>query len=233
MAQPKEAGPQVDIFAVQRDRDPVEEQYSLMPLREIDLRRKSEMTDGEWEQSMQDITAFHKMLTDPENVRHFANPPLNPADLRRKLLHDGTHTYVEENRQGVIVSAGGINDAEPGQHDHFLVKVVAHPEYQGKKIGTKTVIKLTDTGFGTKTRDGRIRDKLDLAIIVGPDGWNRMEGIADHLGYQFRSRLPRQVDVGENRYPTVRYEIQREEWDLRRPMLAIKYNLPIDLPFAA
>ena len=138
---------------------------------------------------------------------------------------------------GRVIGAGGINDAAEGEHDHFLVKVVVDPDYQskedirGRHVGRQLIIQLTEKAFHTKASDGRTRFKLDAAIIEGVPGWERMPHILENLGFHFRSRLPGQVDVYDPRLqrtvrrPTVRWEIEREEWMRARRRTDIKNML--------
>lgn len=173
-----------------------------------------------------------RLLTDPLNISHFSSPPKSPEDLKQKLERDKTHAYLAENINGEVIGAGGIDDAAEGQHDHFLVKVVVHPDYKGKGIGRQLVIALTDMAFSTPAvtitatgeRKERERIKLDAAIIRYVEGWDIMPRLLSDLGYRFVHFLPNQVDIIEQSTgntvikPTERYEIGREEWFLRKDL---------------
>lgn len=197
------------------------EKYTLvLPLRELDVYNE------------RDMDAYFQLLTHPDNIEHFSNPPVNGVDLRRKLLRDHTHAYIAENMLGEIVGAGGINDAAESEHDHFLVKVVLHPDYKGKGIGKQLVIALTDIAFSTpatiirtgRRRIERERIKLDAAIIRDVKDWDKMPRLLRNLGYRFVHFLPDQVTIKEQSTglnvikPTERYEITREEWLIRREL---------------
>lgn len=189
-----------------------QECYRIVRLRELDVLNEK------------DLRAYFMLLTHPANREHFSSPPTDIDDLQYKLKRDGTHAYLAENMLGEIVGAGGINDAAAGEHDHFLVKIVVDPqlqskgEGQGKDVGKQLVVHLTEKAFFTRASDGRQRLKLDAAIIEGVSGWERMPHILEILGFHFRSRLPGQVDVYDPRLqrtirrPTVRWEIERDEW---------------------
>lgn len=199
-----------------------QERYRIASLRELDLESET------------DLDAYFKFLTHDDNIEHFGNPPVDVNDLKRKLLRDNTHAYIAEDQEGTIVGAGGINDAAEGEHDHFLVKIVVDPQLQskgvgqGKDVGRQLAIQLTEKAFYTKASDGRTRFKLDAAIIEGVAGWERMPHILENLGFHFRSRLPGQADVYDPtlqrvvRRPTVRWEIEREEWMRVRRRVDIK-----------
>jgi len=198
----------------------VREQYTLALLRELDLKNES------------DLTAYFQMLTHPANIQHFSGPPKDTADLKRKLEHDRTHTYIAENMLGEIVGAGGINDAAESEHDHFLVRAVVNPDYQNRGIGRQLVVALTNIAFlipaVTFSVDGERREreriKLDVAVIRYVEGWDRMPRILSGLGYRFVHFLPNQVTVKDGNTgleivrPTERYEISREDWFLRKDL---------------
>ncbi len=183
-----------------------QERYTLVPLRELDLESES------------DLTAYFQMLTHPSNIEHIISPPEDVEDLKRKLVRDETFTYIAENMLGEIVGAGGINDASQGEHDHFMVKVVVSPDYKGTDIEKNLFAALTDKAFTTSARDERERLKLDIAVIRDVNDWDRVPRILRELGYNFRSFLPNQVDVFDQRLgkieikPTERWEIESEEW---------------------
>ena len=196
----------------------IQEQYTLAPLRELDLENESE------------LSSYFEMLTHPDNIKHFSSPPENPADLKLKLVRDRTHAYLAENMLGEIVGAGGINDAPEGEHDHFLVKIVVHPDYKGKGVGRQLVTALTDIAFSTPAvtitatgeRKERERIKLDAATIRYVEGWDIMPRLLSSLGYRFVHFLPNQVTVKDRNTgeevlrPTERYEISREDWQIRQ-----------------
>jgi len=196
------------------------EKYTLAPLRELDLENES------------DLTAYFQMLTHPANIQHFSGPPKNTDDLKRKLEHYRTHTYIAENMLGEIVGAGGIDDAAESEHDHFLVRAVVNPDYQNRGIGRQLVVALTDIAFSTPAvmvgadgeRRERERIKLDVAVIRYVEGWDRMPRILSGLGYRFVHFLPNQVTVKDRNTeieilrPTERYEISRGDWFLRKDL---------------
>jgi len=196
------------------------EQYTLAPLRELDLENEP------------DLTAYFQILTHPANIEHFASQPKNPAELKTELIQSNIRTYIGKNLLGEIVGGGGIENAPRGQHDHLLVKVVVHPDYQGNGIGRQLVIALTDMAFSTPAvtttatgeRKERERIKLDAAVIREIEGWDRMPRLLRSLGFKFIHLLDNEVDIIEQSTgnivikPTERYEISREDWFLRRDL---------------
>lgn len=196
-----------------------QKRYTISKLRALEL------------QNNRDLKAYFRLLTAKENVVHFSNPPVDTEDLKRKLIRDRTHAYLAINQEGTVVGAGGINDAiEKTEHDHFLVKVAVHPEYQGRGLGRKLVSELTDIAFLTPAvmvgADGeqteRERIKLDAAVIRDIEGWDRMPRVLRSLGYRFVHFLPNQVTVRdyntgiEALKPTERWEISRGDWEIRQ-----------------
>lgn len=182
------------------------ERYKLRPLRELDLENES------------DLAEYFQMLTHPSNVEHVVSPPEDPADLKRKLLRDATFAYIAENMLGEIVGAGGINDAEEGQHDHFLVKAVVHPDYKGTDIEKNLFAALTGKAFTTSARDERERFKPDIKVIRNVEDWSRVPPILEELGYDPLCIYPNQVDVFDQRLGRIvvklaeRWEIMSEKW---------------------
>lgn len=194
--------------------------------------RKIDVNDRE------EIGTYFRFLTHETNRVHFAKPPERRRELQRLCSHKGMHALVAENALGEIVGGMMIRDAEWPQHDHFIEKVVIDPDKQGKGIGTQMMILGIDWGFENITHDGRKRLKLDLSIIEGVEGWERMRDIVEKLGFEFRSRLPLQVDVVVKEeggieeirvpMPTIRWEVVQDMWQMRRPRLEkyLKRNLP-------
>ena len=192
--------------------------YTISKLRVLDLENE------------RDLRAYFKLLTHEDNSEHFSNLPVDTADLKRKLLRDHTHVYLAINQEGTIVGGGGINDAQESEHDHFLVKVAVHPDYKSKGMGKKLVAELTDIAFLTPAvavsptgeRTERERIKLDAAVIRDVKDWDRMPRLLRSLGYRFVHFLPNQVTVKDRNTglealkPTERYEISREDWQIRQ-----------------
>lgn len=191
------------------------QRFMLLLLREVDLESEKDLSD------------YYRFLTYPANIEHFANPPIDPQDLKNKLIRDSTHAYLAENMLGQVVAGGGINDAAESEHDHFLVKVVvdpgfqgrgADPDSQGESTGRQFMVMLIEKAFSTLTNDGRERIKLDAAVIRHVDSWDRMPRLLVSLGFRPVSILLDQVDVFIQREgrivrkPTERWELRREDW---------------------
>lgn len=197
-----------------------EERSTVARFRELD--RKSEG----------DLKAFFELLTHPKNIEHFSNPPTDYLSLRDKLTRDNTKAYLAENSLGEIVGGGGINDAQEGEHDHWLVKVAVKPELQGKGIGKQLVVRLVDEAFNTKTSDGRERGKLVVSIIRNVQGWWRTPDLFGGLDFRPLHIMMDEVDVfvqdiGRTiKKPTERWEIRRTEWQHRKQKTDVKRILP-------
>lgn len=183
-----------------------QERYRIVSLRELKVENE------------QDLKDFYRLLTDPANIEHFSSPPTDPENLKQKLIRDSTRAYLAEDMSGRVVGAGGINDAEEGQHDHWVVKVAVDPSVQGKGIGKQLVARLVEEAFTTKTSDGRDRRKLDASIIRNVDGWWRMPRILENLGFRPLHIMLNEVDVyvqeaGRTvKKPTERWELRKDDW---------------------
>jgi len=216
----------VEVFS-QGNRNPENnetERYSLRSLRELGLENE------------QDLSDYHRLLVHPLNIEHFANPPRDPQDLRQRLIRDNTHAYLSDNMLGQTLFGGGINDAAESEHDHFLVKVVVDPDFQGRgrnpdfrgeSTGRQGLVMLIEEAFTTLTNDGRERIKLDAAVIRHVNNWDRMPRLLISLGFRPVSILLDQVDVfiqreaRRVRKPTERWELRREDWRALRQLQAI------------
>lgn len=192
------------------------ERYSVVRLRPLDRESES------------DLKAFFELLTDTNNVEHFANPPTDYLNLRDKLTRDDTKVYLAENRQQEIVGGGGINDAAEREHDHWLVKVAVNPSFQGKGMGKQLVARLIEEAFTTKSRYGTDRTKLDASVIRNVEGWWRMPRILENLGFRPLHIMLDEVDVyvqetGKTvKKPTERWEIRKPDWTARKQLAAVK-----------
>lgn len=193
-----------------------EERYSVVRLRELNRE------NGE------DVEAFYKLLTHPANIEHFSNPPTDPNNLKQKFIRDNTHAYLAENIRGEVIGAGGINDAEQGEHDHWLVKVAVEPSLQGKGVGKQLVAHLIEKAFTTKSSYGTDRTKLDASVIRNVEGWWRMPRVLEDLGFRPLHIMLDEVNVyvretGKTvRKPTERWEIRKSDWTRRKQRVDVK-----------
>jgi GNAT superfamily N-acetyltransferase len=187
-------------------RFPEQECYRIVSLRELDLG------------SEQDLTSYCRLLTHPDNREHFSNPPTDSNNLKEKLTRDSTHAYLAENMLGKVVGAGGLNDAQPGEHDHWLVKAAVDPELQGRGLGKQLLVRLIEEAFTTKTSYSTDRAKLVASIIRNVKGWERMPDLLEQLGLRPLHIMLNEVDVyvqEEGRtvkQPTERWEISKNDW---------------------
>ena len=193
---------------------PEQEHYRIASLRELNLG------------SEQDLSDYFRLLTHPDNIEHFSNPPTDTENLKQKLVHDSTHAYLAENMLGEVVGGGGINDAPEGEHDHWLVKIVVDPKSQSRGLGKQLVAQLVEKAFSAKTPDGRDRTKIDAAVIRNVRGWERMPRILEQLGFRPLHILLQQVDVQEQgaivKKPTERWELTKDDWVRKRRTATIK-----------
>lgn len=168
-----------------------------------------------------ELRPYFRFLTHPSNREHFANPPASLEQLKEKLMRRGEHPLIGVNMMGEVVGGATISDAEEGQHDHWITKVTVDPKLQNKGIGEQMMILIIDWAFSNPDVYGRERKKLDISMIRDVRGWERMEHLVEKLGFQFRMRLPEQVDVvtragGVQTKATHRWEMMRAYWQDKR-----------------
>lgn len=187
-----------------------------------------------------EVQAYIGFLNHPDSIRHFSNPPKNISALRKLCRTPGIWVLsalgIGEDGEERIVGGMAIEDAAPNQHDHFLTTVVVDPNLRGRGIGRQMLIKGIDFAATTLTADKRIRNKLDVAIAMRVEGWEVMDILIESLGFEFRQRLPKEVDVpvltedGKLQYlpsgqivketkPTVRWELDLERWRATRELV--------------
>lgn len=186
-----------------------ERQRPRVSVREMNMNNEDEMQ------------RYINFLNTPENRIHFSNPPANIKELRALERRDNTHILAGLNQTGEIIGGLVLEDARAPQNDHMLSLVVVDPSNQNQGLGTDMMREAIDWAAIQLTFDGRMRHKLDLAIILGVKGWEKMESIASKLGFEGRHRLPEQIDI-EVRKPdgslaierkaTRRYELMLERW---------------------
>ena len=179
--------------------------FALAPLQEMNLDNPLE------------TEAFVRFLNHPTNSEHFTNPPSTVEELRN-MCGFGVHPLVARNMQGDIVGGVVIFDAPRIEHDHTLRLVVIDPQMQNRGLGRQMLIQVIDWAFREPASDGRMRMKLDVNIIEDVRGWERMRHLLADLNFEFRMRLPQQVDVyspeagGMVARPTERWELMRDRW---------------------
>ena len=199
-------GPEKQGQLFEVTRFPEEEPYRIVSLRELKV------------DSEQDLEDYYRLLAHPANREHFSNPPTDPNNLKEKLTRDNTHAYLAEDTLGKVVGAGGINDAQPGEHDHWLVKAAVDPELQGKGLGKQLLVRLIEEAFTTKTSYDTDRAKLVASIIRNVKGWERMPGLLEQLGFRPLHIMLNEVDVYVQeekktvKKPTERWELSKDDW---------------------
>ncbi len=168
------------------------------------------------------LQAYFSFLTDPRNRGHFSSPPETAEELKAECEKPGNHPLVGLNKLGEVIGGAMIEDAARNQHDHFLTKVAIDPDLQGRGLGTEMVRNAIDYACTHETYDRRPRRKLDIAIIVGIPGWEKMRRLVQSFGlFERVSELKNQVDVEvrqkDGTYakvtkPTLRYEANLDQW---------------------
>lgn len=183
-----------------------------------------------YDRTITDLATYIRFLSYPVNRLHFDNPPRSLDEAKQSWDRRGNYPLVAVNLLGEVVGGLTISDAEKSQHDHWIKKVVVDPVLQDKKIGTQVMYYGIDWAFSHRTHDGRERTKLNTAYIVHVPGWERMEFLLeDTLGFEFRSRLPRQVTVrmgnGKTRkLPSMRWEMEKSKWDSHKDKVKGKFE---------
>ncbi len=184
-------------------------------------------------------------LNDTSNRAHFSDPPATIEALQAYAAKEGHHVLVSvakvkdpQNRyQYVPVGGAGIEDAAPNQEDHFMVRVVIAKKFQGRYgLGKKTVRSTINYAARHRASDGRVRNKLDVAIIRGVAGSDYME---DTVRKMFPNRvgiLKEQVNVPiplkEGVAAIVKRDVARYSYNLEtwRQITGIEAEPPRNVP---
>ena len=173
----------------------------------------------------EELQRFVELLNSPDNKPHFAGPPASVEELSEMALNRSHHFLSATNSFGEVIGGMLIEDAPPGQHDHWLRLAVVDPELQspapgiGYGVGKAMLRKGIDWAATTPTYYGRRRYKLDASVIMGVKGWIKMQHILMRkLAFQVRMILPNQVDFENpktgitSRKSTKRFELNLDMW---------------------
>ena len=164
----------------------LEAKYNVR-IKEMDLRDRKQ------------VQTYINYLLDWRNRRHFADPPETVEALREKAKSSGNHflvaTRIEKDNEGreveSVVGGALIQGHGKNEEDGFISLVVTDPEKQGKGIGKQMMEGVVDWAYGNKAEDLEFRDKIDLAIIMGVEGWQRMEKLTRSLGFEWTGQILR------------------------------------------
>ena len=162
--------------------------------------------------------AFVSFLNNVANREHFTNPPSTIEELRSMFNIAGVHPLVARNIRGDIVGGAAIFDAPRTEHDHVLRFIVIDPRMQNRGLGRQMLTQVIDWAFREPASDGRMRMKLDVNVIEGVSGWERMTNLLESLHFTHMMRLPQEVDVFSVELgvmvtrATHRWELMRNNW---------------------
>lgn len=194
---------------------------TVTELRELDLTNRAQV--GAYV-DMLNFRGLNKDGIPIDNRSHFADPPVGVSDMLHRAEDPRLHPLVVLNVDGQVIGGATVEDASRNQHDHFLVWLVVHPDYPHRGIGKTLVRKTLDWAAIHPASDGRRREKMDIAIITGIPGARHMRslvtrkiGIAERVGglrKQVDTEIwdPKKDTITQVRRPTVRFEVDLDEW---------------------
>jgi hypothetical protein len=150
------------------------------------------------------------LLQDPQNSFHFVDVfknenrkaiPIDFSEFLEQISDPGCHSLVGLNKNKEAIGFAVISDAQRGQNDNFIEKIVIVNDFQaiGKKRGFDAGSSLLDQvikfGFKSKDRWNRNRIKLSAAIVLDVPGWERAKRLFESKGFVKKSVLEEQAEV--------------------------------------
>ncbi|MCR4264489.1 MAG: GNAT family N-acetyltransferase [Candidatus Roizmanbacteria bacterium] len=155
-----------------------------------------------------------EILNSTDNRPHFANPYTVPEGvLATSETNNGTHVLVSRNESGLVVATATIHDTTYPQNDHFLSLFAVDQDYQGKGYGRKMMREALQFAFTTPNLEGRDREAIHAATVMGVDGWFRMYQLLRTSSFIPGAIWPEQMENGNGRaYDVVRLFLQKKNW---------------------
>ena len=125
--------------------------------------------------SYEEAVRVYEILHSPLNRTHFAHPYPTPENiLAVSEAHNGMHVLVTRNEEDRVVATATLQDAPYPQNDNFIVLFGVDEQYQGKGYGRKMLDVTLDFAFTTPDHEGRERQAIHAAVVMGIDGWWKM-----------------------------------------------------------
>lgn len=175
------------------------------------------------------VAGVHRILTHPQMIHRFNNPPKTPDALAELLSDERHHLYaVTHPKTGEVVGTFSLDDSKAPEHEHWLGKVGVAPALQGMGLGKQILEYALYRTFMDRAYDGRWREKLYIGITKNP-GFEPIEHLVEDAGCKRSWMLQHQI--GEQgfyntpaalvyswksemskRFNTLRYEISMKDW---------------------
>lgn len=139
------------------------------------------------------------LLKRRSNRQHFVGIPNASDELRRQLEEQGVHALAGINALGNAVGFTIIRDAQPGQSDNWIEKIVIDNTLQNRRgrrtlaekvvgqssepyhVGHDFLEKIVEWAFTTKMHDGREREALHTAIVMFVPNYERVDALFTHF----------------------------------------------------
>ena len=167
---------------------------------------------------------YLRLLRDPVNSAHFNPVPRDVDELIRELKTSGLHGVVGKNLLEEPVGYSKLRDPQPGRNDTWIEGLVIENDLQNKggenefHAGSQFLEEIIKYAFSTPTHDGRMRIKVNAAVIKDIPNWERACGVFERSGFRKLGTYEDQVEVlGEMKDVEV-FELKRSAWEERRSM---------------
>jgi len=165
---------------------------------------------------------YLRLLRDLVNSVHFNPVPRDVEELIRELKTSGLHGVVGKNLLEEPVGYSKLRDPQPGRNDTWIEGLVIENDLQNKggenelHAGSQFLEEIIKYAFSTLTHDGRVRTKVDAAVIKDIPNWERACGVFERSGFRILGTYEEQVEVmGEVKDVEV-FELKRSVWEGRR-----------------
>jgi len=168
---------------------------------------------------------YLRLLRDPVNSVHFNPVPRDVGELIRELKAGGLHGVVGKNLLEESVGYCKLRDPQSGRNDTWVEGLVIENDLQNKgreselHAGSQFLEEIIKYAFSTPTHDGRVRPKINAAVIKDIPNWERACGVFERSGFRNLGTFEEQVEVmGEMKDVEV-FELKRSAWEESRSML--------------
>jgi len=167
---------------------------------------------------------YLQLLQDPINSAHFNPVPRDVDELIRELKTSGLHGVVGKNLLEEPVGYSKLRDPQPGRNDTWIEGLVIENDLQNKggenelHAGSQFLEEIIKYAFSTPTHDGRVRTKVNAAVVKGIPNWERACGVFERSGFRNLGTYEDQVEVTGEMKDVEVFELKRSAWEERRSM---------------
>lgn len=168
---------------------------------------------------------YLRLLRDPVNSVHFNPVPRDVEELIKELKTTGLHGVVGKNLLEEPVGYSKLRDPQPGRNDTWIEGLVIENDLQNKgrenevHAGSQFLEEILKYAFSTPAHDGRVRTKVDAAVIKDIPNWERACGVFERSGFRKLGTYEDQVDVDGKMKDVEVFELKRSMWEERRSVL--------------